>query len=51
MVVAFSRKSCLGPAEFVSFVCLILFKDGECRVGRRFHVLFLMLIFLFQKLD
>ena len=27
-VVAWSRKYCLGPAEIVSFVCLILFKDG-----------------------
>ena len=37
MVVACSRKSCLGPAEFASFVCLVLFKDGRRRVGRRFH--------------
>ena len=51
VVVACSRKSCLGPAEFVFFVYLILFKDGEYRVGRRFYVLFLMLIFLFQKSD
>ena len=37
VVVACSRKSCLGPAEFASFVCLVLFKDGGRRVGRRFH--------------
>ena len=49
VVMACSRKSRLGPAEFASFVCLVLFKDGGRRVGRRFHFLFLKLIFLFQK--
>ena len=28
MVVAWSRKSYLGPAETASFVLLVLFKDG-----------------------
>ena len=32
-LVAWSRKYCLGSAEIVSFVCLILFKDGGHRVG------------------
>ena len=27
-----------GPAEIVSFVCLVLFKDGRHRVSLRFHV-------------
>ena len=33
-----SRKSCLGPAEIASFVFLVLFKDGGCRVSLRFHL-------------
>ena len=49
MVVACSRKSCLGPAEFASFVCLVLFKDGDAGWVEDFTFLFLKLIFLFQK--
>ena len=37
MVVAWSRKSSLGPAEIAYYVCLILFKDGGCRMSSRFH--------------
>ena len=36
VVVAWSRKSCLGPAEIASLVCLILFKDRGRRVSPRF---------------
>ena len=36
-VVECGRKYCLDPAEIESFVCLILFKDGEHRVSPRFH--------------
>ena len=28
MVVAWSRNSCLGPAEIASFVLLVLFREG-----------------------
>ena len=49
VVVACSRKSCLGPAEFASFVCLVLFKDGDAGCVEDFTFLFLKLIFLFQK--
>ena len=35
---AFSRRSCLGPAEIASFVFLILFKDGGRRVSLRFYL-------------
>ena len=38
MVVVWSRKSCLGPAEITSSVVLVLFKDEGCRVSRRFHL-------------
>ena len=38
VLVACSRKSCLGPAEFGSFMCLVLFKHGGRSVGRRFHL-------------
>ena len=37
-MVAWSRKSCLGPAETASFVFLVLFMDGVRRVSSRFHV-------------
>ena len=37
MVVVWSTKSSLGPAEIAYNVCLILFKDGGCRVRSRFH--------------
>ena len=33
-----SRKSCLGLAEIASFVFLVLFKDGGCRISARFHL-------------
>ena len=36
VVVACSKKSCLGPAEIASFVFLVLFKDGKRRVSPRF---------------
>ena len=34
---AWSRNSCLGPAEIVSFVFLVLFKDGEPSLNSRFQ--------------
>ena len=34
MVVAWSRKSCLGPADIAPF----LFKDGGPSVSPRFHL-------------
>ena len=37
MLVTWSRKSCLGPAEMASLVFLVLFKDGGCRVNPRFY--------------
>ena len=40
MVVAWSRNSCLGPAEIASFVFLVLFKDGEPSLSSRFHLFF-----------
>ena len=36
-VVAWSRKSYLGPDEITSFVCLVLFKDGGRRVSPRIN--------------
>ena len=36
VVVAWSRKSCLGAAEIASFVCLILLKDRGRRVSPGF---------------
>ena len=38
MVVAWSRNSCLGPAEIASFVFLILLEDGGRKVSPRFHL-------------
>lgn len=38
MVVVWSRKSCLGPAEIPSSVFLVLFKNEGCRVSRKFHL-------------
>ena len=29
----------MGPTEIASFVFLIVFKDGGCRVSLRFHLL------------
>ena len=37
LLVAWSRKSCLGPAEISSFVFLGFFKDGGRRVTLRFY--------------
>ena len=37
VLLAWSRKSCLGPAEIASFVFLILFKDGRRGVSLRFY--------------
>ena len=44
MLVAWSRKLCLGPAEIESSVFLVLFKNEGRKVSPRFHLLFLMLI-------
>ena len=44
MVVTWSKKSCLGVAKLVSFVFLVLSKDGGRRVSSIFHLFFLMLI-------
>ena len=38
VLVAWSRKSGLGPAEIALFVFLVLFKDGGRRVSLRFHL-------------
>ena len=38
VLVAWSRKSCLGPAEITPFVFLVLLKDGGRRVSLRFHL-------------
>ena len=38
VLVAWSRKPCLGGVEILSFVLLVLFKDGRCRVSLRFHL-------------
>ena len=38
VVVVWSRKSCLGPAEITFFVFLVLFKDGGRRVSPRYHL-------------
>ena len=37
VVVPWTRKCCLGPADIASFLFLLLFKDGERRVSPRFH--------------
>ena len=37
-MVAWSEKSCLGPAEIVSFLLLVLFKNGGRRVSPRFNL-------------
>ena len=36
VVLAWSRKSCLGPAEIVSCVFLVLFKDGGRKISLKF---------------
>ena len=38
MVLAWSRECCLGLAEILSFVFLVLFKDGGRRVSLRFYL-------------
>ena len=38
MVVAWSRNSCLGPAEFAFFVVVVLVKDGGPSLSPRFHL-------------
>ena len=38
MVVAWSRNSCLGPAEIGSFAFLVLFRDGGPSLSSRFHL-------------
>ena len=40
MVVTWSKKSCLGVAKLVSFVFLVLSKDGGRRVSSIFHLFF-----------
>ena len=45
VVVKWSRKSCLGPAEIAPFVCLVLFKDGRRSwLAQDFIILFVILI-------
>ena len=38
MLVAWNRNSCVVPVEIVSFVFLVLFKDGGPNVSPRFHI-------------
>ena len=38
VLVACSRKSCLGPAEIASFLSLVLFKNAGRKVSPRFHL-------------
>ena len=38
VLVAWSRKSCLGPAEIVSFMSVVLFKNAGCKMSPRFHI-------------
>ena len=38
VLVAWSKKYCLGPAEIPSFVPLILFKNAGRKVSPRFHL-------------
>ena len=38
MLVTWSRKSCLGPAGILCFVCMVLFKDDRRRVSSRAHL-------------
>ena len=37
-MLAWSRKSYLGPAEIAFYVFLVSFKDGRRRVSSRFHL-------------
>ena len=50
MMVIWSRNSNLGPARIASFVCLVLFKDGGCRVSVNFIFLFPMFLFLIKEI-
>ena len=38
MVFVWSRKSYLGPAEIVSCVFMVLFKDGGPKISPKFHL-------------
>ena len=38
VLVAWSRKSCLGPAEIASFVSLVLFKNAGRKLSPRLHL-------------
>ena len=38
VLVAWSRTSCLGPAEITSLVSLVLFKNAGRKVSPRFHL-------------
>ena len=38
VLVAWSIKSCLGPAEIASFVSLVLFKNAGRKLSARFHL-------------
>ena len=38
VVVAWGRKSCIGLAKIASFMFLVLFKDGRCKVSPRFYL-------------
>ena len=38
LVVVWSRRFCLEPVEVASFLFLVLFKDGGCRVSPRSHL-------------
>ena len=38
LLVAWSRKSCVGPVEMASLVFPVLFKDGGCCVSLGFHL-------------
>ena len=37
VLVAWSRKFCLGPAGIASFLSLVLFKNAGHKVSPRFH--------------
>ena len=38
VLVAWSRKYCLGPVDIASFVSLVLFKNAGRKVSARFHL-------------
>ena len=39
VVVAWSRRSCLGPVDIASFVFLVIFIDWGHRMSPKFHLL------------